>query len=66
VSSELDGSRLLMGLGWAVDQGRKAQLLENKDMATMELRAMQDGLHQIQTKGNVLAGQMKEVENGMV
>jgi len=32
----------------------------------MELRAMQGGLHETQTKGNALAGHMKEVEAGMV
>jgi len=42
------------------------QLLENKDMAMMELRAMQGGLHETQTKSNALAEQMKEVDNGMV
>lgn len=42
------------------------QLLENKDMAAMELRAMQNELHDTQTKSNTLAEEMKEVENGMV
>jgi hypothetical protein len=32
----------------------------------MGLRAMQDELHGTQTKGNALAENMKEVENGMV
>jgi len=41
-------------------------LLENKDMVTMELRAMQDGLHETQVKSNALAEEMKEVDNSMV
>ena len=32
----------------------------------MELRDMQDGLHETQVKCNAIAEQMKEVENGMV
>lgn len=42
------------------------QLLENKDMAMMELRALQNELHDTQTKSNALAEEMKEVDNGMV
>ena len=53
-------------MGYTVDQGRKIQLLENKDMAMMELKAMQHELLDTQTQSNALAGQMKEVENGMV
>ena len=39
------------------------QLLENKDMAMMELRAIRNELHDTQTKSNALAG---GDENGMV
>ena len=53
-------------MGYTVDQGRKIQLLENKDMAMMELKAMQHDLLDTQKESNALAGQMKEVENGMV
>ena len=53
-------------MGYTVDQGRKSQLLENKDMAMMELRALQHELLDTQTRSNALAGQMKEVDDGMV
>lgn len=42
------------------------QLLENKDMAMMELRAMQNELHDTQTKSSALVEEMKVVESGMV
>ena len=35
------------------------QLLEDKDMAIMELRAIRNELHDTQTKSNALAEEMK-------
>ena len=42
------------------------ELLENKEMATIDLKAMQGELHETQIKSNALAEQMREVDNGMV